>query len=169
MWDMSELEELKAELSALRARVRLLEDRAEIGQLVAEYGPAVDSGSADEAAQLWTEDGVYSVVGGEVPFDMNGRNEIHDMVSGHLHQNTIAQGCGHILTAPHIEVNGDEARGRSHAMLIRWEAEAGRFYVYRLSANEWNLKRTDAGWKLVRRTNANLDGAAVARSLLAPR
>ena len=51
---MSELEELKAELAALKSRLRVLEDQVEISQLVAQYGPSVDSGSAEATAQLWT-------------------------------------------------------------------------------------------------------------------
>lgn len=40
-----------------------LEDHLEITQLVAQYGPAVDSGSADATAGLWTEDGSFDAVG----------------------------------------------------------------------------------------------------------
>ncbi|MQY27735.1 nuclear transport factor 2 family protein [Nocardia aurantia] len=49
---MSEIEELRAAVAALTDRVRELEDHREIGALVARYGPAVDSGSGDAAAEL---------------------------------------------------------------------------------------------------------------------
>ncbi|MEX5713987.1 nuclear transport factor 2 family protein [Parafrankia sp. FMc6] len=117
---MSEIEELRATVEALAARVALLEDKAEIIQLVAQYGPAVDSGSADAAADLWTEDGIFDAV---PHLRMRGRDDIVAMVNGG-HQRLIQGGCGHVLTVPHIVVDGDEATGRSYALNIRWDAEA---------------------------------------------
>ena len=60
---MSEIDELRATVEELKNRVRLLEDQVELGQLVARYGPSVDSGSAKETADLWTDDGVFDAVG----------------------------------------------------------------------------------------------------------
>ena len=49
--------DIEARLAALEDRVRLLEDHNAIMRLLYAYGPAVDSGSAETVAQLWTEDG----------------------------------------------------------------------------------------------------------------
>ncbi len=38
---------------ALERRLQVLEDRAEIADLIARYGPAADSGDADAVAALW--------------------------------------------------------------------------------------------------------------------
>jgi hypothetical protein len=165
---MSELEELKQELAALKARVRTLEDQVELSQIVAAYGPSVDSGSAQATSRLWTEDGVFAVVGGEHTFSMNGRGEIEGMVNGAGHQGLIMNGCAHVLTAPHVEVKGDTAKGRSYALNIRWDAAADRFWVARVSANTWRWARTAEGWKVVERVNSNLDGAEASRKMLAP-
>jgi hypothetical protein len=165
---VSELEDLKAELAALKARLRTLEDKVELGQIVAAYGPSVDSGSATETSSLWTEDGVFAVVGGEHTFSMNGRDDIEGMVKGAGHQGLILNGCAHVLTAPHVEVSGDTARGRSYALNIRWDPAADRFWVARVSANTWRWARTDAGWKIVERVNSNLDGAEASRKMLTP-
>lgn len=51
---MSELDDLRAAVALLAARVQTLEDEHAIRQLVAQYGPAVDSGSGEAAAALWT-------------------------------------------------------------------------------------------------------------------
>ena len=59
---MSEIDELRATVDVLAARVRALADQVEIMQLVAQYGPAVDSGSGEAAAALWTEDGSFDAV-----------------------------------------------------------------------------------------------------------
>ena len=57
------MERLAEAVAALRARVRQLEDHLEITQLVAQYGPSVDSGSAEATADLWTDDGSFDAVG----------------------------------------------------------------------------------------------------------
>src|SRR5262245_22369805 len=113
---MSELDDLRATLGALAARVRALEDHLEIAQLVAQYGPSVDSGSAEATAALWTEDGTFDAVGA---IEMRGRDDIAAMVRGDGHQSLIRNGCGHVLTVPHIAVEGDKAVGRSYALNIR--------------------------------------------------
>ena len=163
---MSEIDDLRATVEALAARVRQLEDHIEITQLVAQYGPAVDSGSAEATAQLWTEDGAFDAVG---VITMHGREEIADMVRGEGHQGLILNGCGHVLTVPHVVVDGDEAHGRSYALNIRWDAEQERFWVARVSANTWKWRRTPEGWRIVERVNANLDGTPEHRAMLAPR
>jgi hypothetical protein len=162
---MSEYDDLRATVEALAARVRLLEDQVEIMQLVAQYGPAVDSGSAEAAAALWTDDGAFDAV----PYlEMRGRGDIVEMVRGAGHQSLILNGCGHVLTVPHVVVDGDQAEGRSYALNIRWDADADRFWVARVSANTWRWVRTDEGWRIADRVNANLDGTAEHRAMLAP-
>jgi hypothetical protein len=162
---MSELEELRASVESLAARVRALEDQVEIMQLVAQYGPAVDSGSGEAAAALWTEDGTFDAV---PQLRMQNPDEIVDMVHGKGHQSLIHNGCGHVLTVPHIALDGDHASGRSYALNIRWDAAADRFWVARVSANRWRWERTSQGWRIRERINASLDGTADHRALLAP-
>lgn len=166
---MDELTELRAELAALKARVQQLEDHRDITQLVSQYGPSVDSGTADETVSLWTPEGTFAVVGGEHTFTMKGSEDIAGMVNGAGHQGLIMNGCAHVLTVPHVKVNGDTATGRSYALNIRWDPANDGFRVARVSANRWNWVRTDKGWKVVERINSNLDGAEESRKLLAPR
>jgi len=162
---MSEIEDLRSLVAALETRVRLLEDYHEVTQLVAQYGPAVDSGSAEVAADLWTKDGTFDAVGA---IEMHGREQIAGMVRTQGHQDLITNGCGHVLTVPHVVVDGDEARGRSYALNIRWDPDAQRFWVARLSANTWQWVRTPDGWRIAERVNANLDGTSEPREMLAP-
>jgi hypothetical protein len=162
---MSEIDELRATVEALAERVRLLEDHRDITQLVLQYGPAVDSGSAEATAALWTDDGSFDAVGA---ITMHGHDEIAAMVNAVGHQNLILNGCGHVLTPPHVVVNGDEAEGRSYALNIRWDDEHERFWVARVSANTWKWRRTPEGWRITERINANLDGTPEHREMLAP-
>src|SRR6266699_1148291 len=101
---MSEIDDLRATVEMLAARVRALEDQVEIVQLVAQYGPAVDSGSGDAAAALWTDEGTFDAV---PHLRMRGRDDIVAMVHGDGHQSLIRNGCGHVLTVPHVVVDGD--------------------------------------------------------------
>jgi len=163
---MSEIDDLHATVAALLDRVRLLEDHLEITQLVAQYGPSVDSGSPEATAALWTEDGTFDAVGS---ISMHGRAQIAGMVESDGHQDLILNGCGHVLTVPHVHVDGDEAEGRSYALNIRWDEAQQRFWVARVSANTWKWARTTDGWRITERVNANLDGTPEHRAMLAPR
>jgi ketosteroid isomerase-like protein len=162
---MSDVEDLGAVVEELVARVRRLEDQLEIMQLVAQYGPAVDSGSGAATAALWTDDGAFDAV---PHMQMRGRDEIVAMVHGAGHQSLIQNGCGHVLTVPHVVVDGDHATGRSYALNIRLDADADRFWVGRVSANTWRWVRTPDGWRIAERINANLDGTPEHREMLAP-
>ncbi|MFJ5306433.1 nuclear transport factor 2 family protein [Streptomyces sp. NPDC088350] len=165
MSETEQLAQLRSVVESLATKVRTLEDQVEITQLVAQYGPAVDSGSGEAAAALWTEDGVFDAI---PHLRMEGRGGIAGMVHGPGHQSVIHNGCGHVLTAPHIVVDGDHATGRSHALHLRWDADAGRFWVFQVSANTWRWVRTSQGWRIAERVNANLDGTDGPRAMLAP-
>jgi ketosteroid isomerase-like protein len=154
---------LQQELTELRARLRDLEDRSAITQLIAAYGPAVDSGDAAAAAALWTDDGWYETD----PEPLVGAQAVADMVNGPLHQDIIGGGAGHLLGPVAITIDGDSAVAVGYSLLVRYSGD-GSFSVFRCSANQWELTRTGAAWKVASRRNALLDGRAQARDLLRP-
>lgn len=161
--DDGELARLREAVARLSVRVREVEDIAAIGQLLARYGPAVDSGAADAAADLWVENGVFEVP----PYaTWTGHDEIAGMVNGDGHQGLIRNGCGHVLTAPLVKIDGDEARAWNYALNIRWDAEQDRFWVARVSANSWLLRRSPDGWRVEHRVNRALDGTPEPREVL---
>jgi ketosteroid isomerase-like protein len=160
---MTEVDQLRAQLDALATRLRLVEDQLELAQLVARYGPAVDSGAADAAAALWADDGSFIVP----PIaTWTGHEAIAGMINGDGHQSLIHNGVAHVLTAPRVVVDGDTARGWNYALNIRWDAAEQRFWVARVSANEWHWRRNGNGWRTVSRENRNLDGTEEPRTLL---
>ena len=99
--------DLEAAVSALQARVQHLDDQAAIYQLIANYGPAADSGWSEMAASLWTEDGIYDAQVGA----WQGRPAIAGMIDGDTHQGYIHAGCAHVLTMPYITIDGDIGGG----------------------------------------------------------
>lgn len=154
-------------LGQLEARLGLLEDRLEIYELIASYGPAVDAGDAAATAELWTEDGTYDVDTGVY----EGRSGIADMVDSGPHQGLLARGCAHLTGPPQIRLDGDEATAVSHSQLVLRRADGSGYDVVRATAHRWDLVRTQGGWRVRRRTSRLLDGQPAARSLLrqAPR
>ena len=145
----------------LAERLRALEDREAIRDLIARYGPLADSGQAEAVAALFAEDGIYAVGGmGEA----QGRAAIAVLISGPVHQSLMADGCAHVLTSPAIALEGDRAVARCHSIVFRHED--GEWAPVRVAANRWELTRGKAGWQVTRRDNALLDGSAASRALL---
>lgn len=158
---MSELTLLAEQLADLQAQVARMEDERAVARILSVYGPLVDSGSAEQVAALWTEDGVYDV-------DerlMTGRSEIESMVHGPHHQGYIAGGCAHILGPPHVTVSGDDAVAVCHSLMVV-HGESG-FVVRRATANHFELRRGADGWNITTRTSRVLDGRAESPELLA--
>ncbi|RMI28563.1 nuclear transport factor 2 family protein [Nocardia stercoris] len=148
-------------VTQLAARVRTLEDKLAISGLMAAYGPAIDSGSADAVAALWTDDGVYDIDTGV----LRGHAEIIAMVRSRAHQDFIAGGCAHLLEPGHIHVDGDTAVATGKSQLVLRGGDG--FRVARITANRWEFARVGGEWKVTRRTSRLLDGRADARELLA--
>lgn len=146
--------------AALEARIRRLEDQAEVARLIASYGPLVDAGSAEAVAALWETGGVYDVD----ELVMNGHDEIVAMVESANHQGWIAGGCAHVVGPPVVTIMGDDAVAVCHSLMI--VNQDGRFVVRRATANHWRLRRGESGWKVTVRTNRVLDGRAESPALL---
>jgi ketosteroid isomerase-like protein len=146
---------------AVGARLRALEDRTAIVDLIASYGPLADSGDAEGVARLWAEDGVYAVDG--FP-EARGHAAIAALITGPVHQALMARGCAHVLGCPVIHLDGDRAKARCHSVVLAKSGES--WEAVRVAANRWELLRTIAGWRVTRRENALLDGRDAARVLL---
>ena len=152
--------DLEEKLAALERRIKLLEDQVAIYQLMASYGPAADSGSTARAISIWAEDGTYDLHARV----MTGRAEIAQELEGKWHQGLIAQGSGHIVSMPHVAVDGDTAVATCHSRLYRREGDDYR--VISCSANRWEFARGRHGWEVKRRVSRRLDGSQESHELL---
>ena len=150
-------------MSDLEQRVRALEDRLAIIDLVSRYGPAADSGDGDALAALWAPGGSYR-------FDdtVLERDDLPGLVDIDTHRAFMAAGCAHVLSAPRIDLaaDGERAVAVNHSIVL--EHDGGTWHPARVSANRWELVRTADGWRVARREVRLLDGAAAARDLLRP-
>jgi len=158
----------------LEDRLRAVEDRLEILNLIASHPPSADTGSDHHVRAIYVEDGVIDLGGGKAA---NGRNAVAAMVKEPGHQAAIAGGLAHFCGLPQIKLNGDTAVVTSYLQIITPHPTAEPlevpnhgttrgFRIHRVGANRWELVRTKAGWKIKRRTLRPLDGSDPARELL---
>ena len=150
------------EPASLEQRLQRVEDMIAIYQLISSYGPAADSGHLVEAAELWTEDGIYDIPGiGR----FSGRTEIVELLGGELHQSLIKGGSAHVLSMPHVTITGDFATAINYARV--YTPKDGAIAIFRVVASRWEMIRQAGEWKVLRRTNQLLDGREEGRALLA--
>lgn len=161
--------------NSLEQRLRAIEDRLEIYNLIASHPPSADTGAGDYAASVWTEDGVFDR-GAEFARPA-GRAAIAGQSSNPEHHRAIEQGIVHFAGLPHVRVAGDTAVAISYLQILvpdrvgptfevpNHGASSG-FHVHRVSANRWEFVRTGEGWKIKRRTLRPLDGTEPAREIL---
>jgi hypothetical protein len=158
------LEALEERLAVTEARLRVAEDHLEIIRLLSSYGPAVDSCSSREAAELWAPDGAYDVGG---IHRAKGREAIAKLYTGEHHVGMTQQGSSHLTATPRITVNGDRAEAVAYSFVVlHGGGVEERFWVWRASANHWTLARTAEGWRIVERYNRVLNGSDESHALL---
>lgn len=153
--------DIEQRMAKLERRLRDVEDRLEIMQILARYGPAVDSCSREATAALWADDGRYDF-GGE---PLAGADAVGALVDLPSHRAYVGQGCVHALGAPVIAVDGDRAVATCNSRVYLHDGDGWR--VERAAANRWILVRTEAGWKVLERTNCLANGNESARQLFA--
>lgn len=151
---------LDQRIAALEDRVQLLEDHLAILRLVSSWGPAVDTGSSRAAADLWDESGVLE----SDLSRLEGPAAVTAMVESGGQQELIARGCAHVLTAPVISVDGDQATVIAYSQ-VYLRADDGHD-VWRVSANRWECARTSEGWRITRRVNRVIDGSGNSHEIL---
>ena len=158
----------------LENRIRAIEDRLEILNLIASHPPSADSGTDSFTRRVYMEDGVIDLGGGK---GATGNEKIAAMVKEPGHQAAIAGGLAHFAGLPRIEIDGDRAVVTSYLQIITPHPTAEPhevpnhgvtkgFRIHRVGANRWELVRTSEGWKIQRRTLRPLDGTQPARELL---
>jgi ketosteroid isomerase-like protein len=152
---------LRDVVNALEARIARLEDQLAIHRLINSWGPAVDTGQAEAAAALFSDDAVLKS-------DMShliGPAAIEEMVHSEGQQALIRQGSAHIPAFPLVEIDGDSARALGYSR-VYLHTESG-YEVWRVSANYWEFRRTANGWRVSSRVNHVIDGGPEAQELLA--
>ncbi|MGH7046588.1 MAG: nuclear transport factor 2 family protein [Stellaceae bacterium] len=161
--------------ATVEARLRAIEDRLAIYNLIASHPPGADTGAADHVAAVWTEDGVFD----RSPqfAQPAGRAAIAAGSSTPEHRRALDEGIAHVSGLPYVRVTGDTAIAISYLLIVvpdrvgpvfdvpNHGASRG-FHVHRVSANRWEFVRVGGEWKIMRRTLRPLDGTLPAREIL---
>jgi hypothetical protein len=164
-----------AQSSTLEQRVRAIEDRLEIYNLIAGHPPSADTGADYYTEAVYAEDGEFDRgvnLSGAV-----GNKAIAAIVRTPAHQDAIAGGLAHFTGLPYVMLNGDDAVVISYLQILtpnksgeavevpNHGASRG-YHIHRVVANRWELKRTASGWKIRRRTIRLVDGSEPSREIL---
>jgi hypothetical protein len=160
---------------SLERRIRAIEDRLEIYNLIAGHPPSADTGAAAYAEAVYTEDGVFDRGLGLA--GAAGNKVMGALLQSPGHQAAIAGGLAHFTGLPHVTVDGDTAVVISYLQILtpRKSGEeievpnhgASRgYHIHRVVTNRWDLVRTSSGWKIKRRTLRPVDGSEPSRDIL---
>ena len=160
----------------LEERLRAIEDRLEIYNLIASHPPSADTGADYYTGAVYTEDGVFdrgSGLDGAV-----GHEAIAAFTLRLEHQEAIAGGMAHMSALPYVEIEGDTAYVTSYLQIVYPDREAAPrelpnhgtttgFRIHRVVTNRWTLVRTEDGWKIAKRHMEPVDGTQGYRDILA--
>lgn len=150
---------IEQRVAALEARLVAAEDYLEITRLLMSYGPLVDSGSSEPAADLWVEGGGYNFSGGlSGGTRLTAPEQLVAMYETAGHKELVSTGVSHLTAMPRITVTGDTAEALGYSFVVLKEGE--RWYIWRAAINHWTLVRTADGWRIKERFNRGLDGSA---------
>ena len=163
------------ETRTLEQRIREIEDRLEIYNIIAGHPPGADTGADHYTKFIYTDDGVFdrgpNLSGG------NGSAAIAANLKSPGHQAAIAGGLAHFTGLPHIALDGDTAVVTSYLQILtphktgepievpNHGASRG-YHIHRVVTNRWELVRTAEGWKIKRRTIRLVDGTEPSREIL---
>ena len=160
---------------SLDARLRDIEDRLEIYNLIASHPPSADIGADYYTRIVYTEDGSFDR--GEGLDSAVGNEAIAAMTQSPGHQRAIQGGLAHFTGLPHIVLDGDTASVTSYLQLLHPDplgedqelpnhGNSRGYRIHRVVANRWTLRRTPEGWKVKSRKLRPLDGSKPAREIL---
>jgi hypothetical protein len=160
---------------SLEVRIRDIEDRLEIYNIIASHPPSADTGDSEHISASWVEDGVFDRGAGLS--SPRGRANIAEQVRSPDHQAAISRGIAHFTGLPHVAISGDTAVVTSYLQIVVPQTQGDPvevpnhgsskgFRIHRMTANRWELVRTAKGWKIKQRTLRSLDGSDAARSIL---
>ena len=159
----------------LEQRVRAIEDRLEIYNLIASHPPSADTGADYYAEAVYTADGVFDR--GPNLSGASGNKAIGASLKSEGHQAAIAGGLAHFTGLPYIALDGDTATVTSYLQILT-PKKSGEpvdvpnhgtsrgYHIHRVVTNRWDLVRTGAGWKIQRRTIRLVDGSDASREIL---
>lgn len=159
----------------IEARLRAIEDRLEIYNLIASHPPAADAGADYYTRAVYLEDGEIDLCGGKT---RSGNEAIGASQSSAGHMAAVAGGLAHFAGLPRIDLHGDEAVVTSYLQILTPHPTAEPHEVPHHGSKQGlshpprrrqplvAQAHPPDGWKIKRRTLRSLDGSEPAREIL---
>ena len=165
---------MRTDARTIEDRIRAIEDRLDIYNLIASHPPSADTGAQPYIQSIFTDDAVLDLGGAK---RADGNQAISQIVTRPEHQQAIKGGLAHFAGLPHVTIDGDRAVVTSYLQILAPHPNADEievpahgisrgYRIHRVGANRWELVRTADGWKIKRRAYRTLDGSQDALDIL---
>ena len=149
-----------AALDMLTTRLRAVEDRLAILDLLAGAAMSADVASESYWQATYAEDAIMDRGTEQLE---RGRDAILAIVRGPGQQAAVDYGMSHLASAPHITIAQDCATATGYILVVvpgasttsvalPGKGTSRELAIYHLTVNRWDLRRTADGWRVVRRT-----------------
>lgn len=159
----------------IETRLRIVEDKLAIYQLLASHPPSADTGAADYTISAYCEDGVFDR--GPTLDGANGATEVAAFLLRPEHREAISGGLAHFTGLPLIDLRDATAIVTSYLMIVHLDHEGAPrilanhgvsmgYRIHRAVVNRWELARETGHWLIARRTLLPVDGSDIHQELL---
>lgn len=159
----------------LETRLRALEDKLAIYELIASHPPSADTGSADYTMSVYRDDGAFDR-GPELD-GARGAKAIAAFIQRPEHLAAIRGGLAHFGGLPMVDLRGDVATATSYLMIMHLDHQGDArdlpnhgtstgYRIHRVVVNRWELERCEGRWRVAGRTLLPVDGTDPPLALL---
>lgn len=148
------MNDLLEKIAALEARLRIVEDKEKIKEVLARYGYNADLGRSEAYVDVWTDDGLYDM--GAVRYA--GKAQIREMISSPtgVHKTLIENRSLHTVCNLHIGIDGDSAWAEGYSIVfVKGEDGVKPFTA---GYNHWDFARSGEQWLMTRRLRRDVGG-----------
>jgi len=162
-------------LTDLESRLRAVEDKLAIYELIASHPPSADTGHAEYTLSVYSENGIFDR--GPTLDGAQGAKAIAAFIQRPEHAEAIRNGLAHFVGLPLVNLRGDVAVVTSYLMIVHLDHD-GRpcdlpnhgistgYRIHRAVVNRWELERRHGRWMITKRTLLPVDGSDIHQELL---
>ncbi len=159
---------------SLETRLRAVEDKLAIYDLLAIQPPLSDSGASESTGSLFSRDGEFALPDGRGSLSVS---DIERFMRTDDYRRILDGGLAHFSSHPLVRVHKDSAVAFNYLQLLlpRQDGEmrsvpglgaSKGYFVLRVAICRWDIVRTANGWRVRKRTAQTLDGSPAAQALL---
>ena len=141
-------------IEALERRVKELEDKEAIRDVLARYGFTADLGFSKDWVDVWTEEGVYDLGPEETAAGSDAL--FHDIITNPEGHKTIENRSQHTVVNHFIRVDGDSAWAEAYSIVFVRGDEG--YYPWTCGYNHFEFERKDGRWRLALRLRRPVGG-----------